>query len=136
MRKKLERVGLVAPAALQVRVELGEFVDRYIEQKKIDSSSLTIRNLQQAKKKLLAFFKANRDLRTITVEEMNAFRVWLVEVAKLGRNTVSTHLRKAKQFFAEAVDNGVISTNPCRKLRYCRRLETKLVNGLCRQSRR
>jgi len=57
-------------------------------------------------------------------------------VAKLGRNTVSTHLRKAKQFFAEAVDNGVISTNPCRKLRYCRRLETKLVNGLCRQSRR
>ena len=118
MRKKLERVGLIAPAALQVRVELGEFVDRYIEQKKIDSSPLTIRNLQQAKKKLLAFFKANRDLRTITVEEMNAFRVWLVDVKKLARNTVSTHLRKTKQFFAEAVDNGLISTNPCRKLRY------------------
>jgi len=118
MRGKLERVGLIAPVAPVVKVELGEFCDRYIEQKRIDSSPLTIRNLEQSKKKLVAFFKANRDLRSISVEEMNLFRSWLVKVAKLGRNTVSTHLRKTKQFFADAVENGLIATNPCRRLRY------------------
>jgi integrase len=118
LRAKLERVGLIAPSALMLRVELGDFLDRYIDQKKVEVSATTIRNLQQTKKKLIAFFKARRDLRSITAEEMNQFRAWLVGVAKLNRNTVSTHLRKTKQFFAEAVENGLIATNPCRKLRY------------------
>jgi integrase len=118
LRRKLERAGLISPVASILQVELGEFLDRYIDQKKIDSSPLTIRNLEQAKKKLVAFFRSNRDPRSISVEEMAQFRVWLVEVAKLAKNTVSTHLRKAKQFFADAVENGLIATNPCRKLRY------------------
>jgi integrase len=118
LRTKLERVGLIAPAASVLRVELGEFLDRYIDQKKVEVSAKTIKNLQQTKKKLIAFFKARRDVRSITAEEMNQFRAWLVGVAKLSRNTVSTHLRKTKQFFADAVENGLIATNPCRKLRY------------------
>ena len=118
MRKKLERVGLIATAKKVVKVELGEFLDSYIDEKKVDSDKLTIRNLHQTKQKLIAFFKANRDLRSISIEEMNSFRVWMVTVGKLGRNSVSTHLRKTKQFFAGAVDSGLISTNPCRKLRY------------------
>jgi integrase len=118
MRKKLENVGLVARAASMLKVELGEFLDRYIDQKKDEVSATTIRNLRQTKKKLITFFKARRDLRSITAEEMTQFRAWLVGVAKLSRNTVSTHLRKTKQFFADAVENGLIATNPCRKLRY------------------
>ena len=118
MRAKLERVGLIAPATPMLKVKLGEFLDRYIDQKKVDVSATTIKNLRQTKKKLIAFFKAHRDVRSITAEEMNQFRAWLVGVAKLSRNTVSTHLRKTKQFFAEAVENGLIATNPCRKLRY------------------
>jgi integrase len=118
MRKKLERVDLISPARAMLKVELGEFLDRYIEQQRVESSALTIRNLQQTKQKLIAFFKASRDLRTITVDDMSSFRGWLVEVAKLGRNSVSTHLRKTKQFFADAVENGLIAANPCRKLRY------------------
>ena len=118
MRGKLERVGLVAPAAPMLQIELGEFLDRYIDQKKVDVSDTTIRNLRQTKEKLIAFFKARRNVRSITVEEMNQFRAWLVGVAKLSRNTVSTHLRKTKQFFADAVESGLLATNPCRKLRY------------------
>jgi len=117
MRKKLERVGLIATAKAMLKVELGEFLDRYIEQQKVESCALTIRNLQQTKNKLIAFFKASRDLRTITIDDMSSFRGWLVEVAKMGPNSVSTHLRKTKQFFADAVDNGLIATNPCKKLR-------------------
>jgi integrase len=118
LRGKLERVGLVAPAAPMLQIELGEFLDRYIDQKKVDVSDTTIRNLRQTKEKLIAFFKARRNVRSITVEEMNQFRAWLVGVAKLSRNTVSTHLRKTKQFFADAVESGLLATNPCRKLRY------------------
>lgn len=39
-------------------------------------------------------------------------------MGKLNTNTVRTHLKRSKQFFADAVASGLISTSPCRKLRY------------------
>jgi integrase len=89
----------------------------YIEERKLDCSHYTIRNLSQARDKLNAYFGTAREISSITTEEAKAFRVHLVKVGGLARNAVSTHCRKAKQFFDEAIERGHATVNPFAKMK-------------------
>lgn len=117
LRGKLERKRLIRPGMSRQRMTLAEFTDKYIEQKRPGSSPLTIRNLQQAQAKLLAFFGRTREIGDIAIDDAIAFRSHLIENGGLGCNTVSTHCRKSKQFFSEAVDRGLLAVNPFRKMK-------------------
>jgi len=112
LRTKLERLGLIRSGLGSRRMTLTDFAAAYIQQKTHEYSPTTIRNLTQTKKKLDAFFGTSREISSITAEDVEAFRVHLVAVGGLGPNTVSTHCRKAKEFFAAAVARGHVAVNP------------------------
>jgi integrase len=117
MRKKLERLGLIRAGLGSRRLALSAFMASYIEERKLDCSHYTIRNLSQARDKLNAYFGTAREISSITTEEAKAFRVHLVKVGGLARNAVSTHCRKAKQFFDEAIERGHATVNPFAKMK-------------------
>jgi len=117
LRKKLERLGLIRPGMGSRRLTLSAFMAAYIEERRLDCSHHTIRNLTQASRKLEAYFGTAREIGSITAEEARAFRIDLVRVGGLARNAVSTHCRKAKQFFAEAVERGHATVNPFVKMK-------------------
>jgi integrase len=116
LRSKLERLGLIAERDTARVMRLDTFLKDYVSLKKGDVKKITIRNLDQTSKKLLDFFAGSRQLSSITVEDMRGFREWLANTKGFKPNTVKTHCRKAKQFFADAVDRGLIDQTPCRKL--------------------
>lgn len=117
LRKKLERLRLIKPGMGFRRLTLAEFTETYIEEKRPESSPKTIRNLNQARTKLLRFFGKTRQIGDITSEEAIAFRNHLFEACDLDYNSVSTNCRKSKQFFTEAVERGLIAVNPFRKMK-------------------
>jgi integrase len=117
MRKKLERLGLIRPGLGARWLTLCAFMAAYIEKRRLDCSHHTIRNLIQASRKLDAYFGTAREIGSITPEEAKAFRVDLVKVGGLARNAVSTHCRKAKQFFDEAIERGHATVNPFAKMK-------------------
>jgi integrase len=117
LRSKLERLGLIAERDTARVMRLDTFLKDYVSLKKGDVKKITIRNLDQTSKKLLEFFDGSRQLSSITVEDMRRFREWLANTKGFKPNTVKTHCRKAKQFFADAVDRALIDQTPCRKLR-------------------
>ncbi|MEX0670146.1 MAG: tyrosine-type recombinase/integrase [Pirellulales bacterium] len=114
LRGKFERLGLIRPGMKLRRVTLAEFTDTYIEQKRPESSPRTIRNLTQARMKLLAFFGRTRRIDDITRDDAIAFRNYLFEACGLQYNAVSTHCRKSKQFFTAAAERGFTTANPFR----------------------
>jgi integrase len=117
LRSKLERLGLIAERDTARVMRLDTFLKDYVSLKKGDVKKITIRNLDQTSKKLLEFFDGSRQLSSITVEDMRSFREWLANTKGFKPNTVKTHCRKAKQFFADAVERALIDQTPCRKLR-------------------
>jgi integrase len=117
LRSKLERLGLIAERDTARVMRLDTFLKDYVSLKKGDVKKITIRNLDQTSKKLMEFFGGSRQLSSITVEDMRRFREWLANTKGFKPNTVKTHCRKAKQFFADAVDRALIDQTPCRQLR-------------------
>ena len=116
LREKLERARLIRPGMGHRKISLAAFTEAHIEEKRPESSPLTIRNLQQARKKLVAFFGKTRQIDDITAEDAIAFRNHLIEVGGLEHNAVSTHCRKSKQFFTVAVERGLAAANPFRRM--------------------
>lgn len=117
LRRKLERLRLIKPGMGFRRVTLAEFTAACIDEKRTESSPKTIRNLNQARKKLLGFFGKTRQIGDITSEDAIAFRNHLFEAGGLEYNAVSTHCRKSKQMFTVAMERGLISVNPFRKMK-------------------
>lgn len=117
LREKLAAKGLIARAPRPEMARLGEFIEKYIEELTPDRAPRTIINLKQARDKLLAFVSPDREMGSVTISEMVSFRHWLAKGCGLGPNSVKIHCRKAKQFFKEAVDRGLIEDNPCKTLR-------------------
>ena len=116
MRGKLERHRLIRPGLGHRRISLAEFTEAHIAEKRPESSPLTIRNLEQARKKLVAFFGNKRQIDDITDEDAVAFRNYLIKSGGLEYNAVSTHCRKSKQFFSVAVERGLVTLNPFRRM--------------------
>lgn len=102
---------------MKERMSLEAFCDHYINQKSGEYGKHAIKNLKQAKKKLLAFFDGSRELTSFSHEDMVDFQKWLRDTKRFAANTVSLHCRKAKEFFAAAVESQLLSINPCKKLK-------------------
>src|SRR6516162_4101443 len=76
LRDKLAAVGLVDPPK---RAALCEFIDSFIANRKATAAPNTIRNLEQAKRRLVEHFGADRDMSTITAADAEN---WAAALAK------------------------------------------------------
>ncbi len=90
---------------------LGQFTADYIESRRTDIKPRTIVNLNVSRRELVRFFGEDRAMGEITSGHAIEFRS-----AMLGRgladNTVRRHLGRARQFFAAAIDKGLVQKNP------------------------
>lgn len=59
----------------------------------------------------------NKPINQLTNADILDFKYYLLNVAKLGNNTLCGYMTKAKTIFNYAVDNDLISSNPFRKLK-------------------
>src|SRR5262245_46383155 len=103
---KLAAVGLVeAPK----RAGLGEFLDGFIANRKPTAAPNTITNLEQAKRRLVEHFGADRDPATITPAEAEAWAAVLAE--KYAPATAGRTIKRARQFFKAALRNKLVLEN-------------------------
>jgi integrase len=103
---KLIAVGLIPERG---KAKLQEFVDGYIGQR-TDVKPRTRRNLTTAKKRLVTFFGADKNLRDITPGDADAFVLWLKE--RYADGTAGRNVKQARQFFRAAVRRKLIPENP------------------------
>jgi len=111
LHKRLAKVGLVEHRSKGPGVTLGKFTADYIESRRTDIKPRTIVNLNVSRRELVRFFGEERSMGEITNAHAVEFRS-----AMLGRglaeNTVRRHLGRARQFFAAAIDKGLVQKNP------------------------
>ena len=89
---------------------LGDLLERYMRVIAGNRKPNTVRNLQQASKKLVEYFGADRSLESITAG--HAFEWKEAMLKSLAEASVATHVAKAKQVFAYAKDLGLVQTDP------------------------
>jgi len=113
MAKKLAGFGLIPTELQRVRrapITLEKFVNNYIGSR--DSlKPYTIRNLRQARDKLLSRFGKDRAVMTITVQEI---KDWVEAMRAKGGAPASLGgtIKKAKQFFGAMVNSELLTKNP------------------------
>lgn len=111
---KLAVARLVWPRAARESHALGKFLDGYIA-RRTDLKERTLANLKQARNGLVEHFGAGRDIGTINAAEAGDWHRWLK--SKLAQATVAMHVKKARQFFADAVDRRLIAENPFKNIK-------------------
>jgi len=104
---KLASVGLVPQ---RESIVLGPFLSAYIDGR-VDTKASTRLFLDRVRKHLLAFFKVDRSLRSITPGDADQWRLHLIS-SGLADNTVRRHCGIAKQFFNAACRKELIAANP------------------------
>ena len=104
---KLSSAGLVEP---RVSSTLGEFIAGYIA--RADVSSGTKMNFRTVEKNLVAFFDADKPMRSVTTADAKAFRMWLQDHEEQAENTMRRRCGRARQFFAAAIKAKLIDQNP------------------------
>jgi hypothetical protein len=115
MYGRLAAVGLVKPRECDGQT-LGALIDGYIAGRKADAKPRTLINLDQARKRLLAFFGADKPLRDIT--EADAEEFYRHQLAEgLAPNTVRRTCGRAKQFLRFAVRKRLLPSNPFAELK-------------------
>lgn len=114
LHAKLAALGLATHRAESQAAELGVLFDAYIKRRH-DLKPRSIANLQQARRSLVGFFGERKDAGKINRAEAKDWE--RSAKAKLARATVSTHVKKARQVFADAVDRGTVAANPFIKLK-------------------
>lgn len=92
------------------KIMLLAYVDSYIDGR-ADLKPLSIRGLKQTRKALAEHFGAARTMKSITANDAENFRTWL---AKQGyaQATTSGYIKDARQFYADAVRRGLLTSNP------------------------
>ena len=108
LKGKLAAVGLIDPI-IERETRLGPFVDQYTESRKSLKPN-SLREYGQTRRYLVKHFGENREMGTVTNAEAEAFREAML--VNLAQATVSRHVKRARQFFRAAVDQGAISSNP------------------------
>ena len=108
MRDKLAAAGLVDR---QERIGLGKFLGAYIGGRN-DIKQSTRDHLQRAADDLTDFFGESRDIKTITSAEAEQFKRWLKHTRNLHENTANRRTGRARQFFTNAIKQGLITSNP------------------------
>lgn len=94
--------------------QLGSFCEDYIASR-TDIKQQTRINLLSSKRMLVEHFGAGTDLRTITPADVSKFKAALM--TRYANATTGRTLRRGRQFFAHAVDAGIINRNPFDKLK-------------------
>lgn len=110
MYGRLAAVGLAKPRDYDGQT-LGALIDGYIAGRKADAKPRTLINLDQARKRLVAFFGAHKPLRDIN--EADAEEFYRAQLAQgLAPNTVRRMCGRAKQFLRYAARKRLILSNP------------------------
>jgi integrase len=117
LHARLSEAGLVEPRN-QVKdagipPTLGRLWDDFLASRP-DLKKWTRSNLEQTKLRCIEFFKL-KPAAAITQGEAKDFRRWLVEKG-YSAATVSGFVNKTRQLFNDAIDHGVLVTNPFRKV--------------------
>ena len=114
---KLAALGLVAPRNRPddggIPTTIGRLWDDFFARRP-DLKKWTRSNLEQTKLRCVEFFKL-KAVAAITQGEAKDFRRWLVEM-KYSPATVSGFVNKTRQLFNDAIDHGLLSHNPFRKV--------------------
>jgi len=107
LRDRLARAGLIeAPR----RALLGDFLEAYIANRRPTAAANTVKNLEQAQRRLLDYFGPTRELASITPAEAEA---WAAALAKrYAPATVGRTVKRARQFFRAAMRNKLVAENP------------------------
>ena len=111
LHAKLVRCGLLDPAKV---AHLEAFICEYISSR-TDIKERTRINLLASKRLIVGHFGGNKDLRTISPADVSTFKAAML--SKYSNATVGRTLRRGRQFFAHAVDAGLIQKNPFDKLK-------------------
>ena len=116
LHARVAATGLFEP---RVAVTMGDLFEHFLASLSVKPA--TRRNLGILCGNLQEFFEADRSIGAVTDTDAQRFRSWLATNG--GRNggplataTVSRRLRRARQVFAHAVDQGWITRNPFAKL--------------------
>ncbi len=111
LRQRLARAGLIESRPEPERHTLGDFLDDYIRTRAdIKPSTRTV--LDQARRRMIEFFGADKPIDRITSKDADAYRAWLIEDRKLARNTAAKLIRYARHFMAVAIRRKIIAENP------------------------
>lgn len=108
IHEKLSKAGLIEQ---RVSTTLAKFLEEYIDGRTTLKPG-TVKNLDQTRWNLIAFFGANTALRSFRPEQGKEFREWLLKDEQLAENTVRRRCGRARQFFTEAKKRGVADLNP------------------------
>jgi integrase len=108
------RVGLVEARQAAVRTQLKPFLDSYIDGR-TDLKQNTLENLSQVRRGLVEFFSHDRFIDSITRGDVKDWHRRLKE--SLAPATVAMHVKKARQFFADAIDRKLLTDNPFKAVR-------------------
>lgn len=120
-RARLVRHGLTVPVAKRnVTAEdrqLGMFTQWYIDQM-TDAAARTVNNYGQTRSWLIKHFGEDRDIGTITPEDMKRWQRSL-RAAKSLKSVANRnkHLQRAKTFFRSAVNDRIIAESPAKILK-------------------
>lgn len=112
LREKIAGQGLCASRAgrKEVQQSIAKYVADYIE-RRADVGFRTKNNLRQSEARLVEHFGKMRTMQSVTVGDAKAFRHWL-EGQGYAVATISMFIKKARQFFADAVDRELLAKNP------------------------
>ncbi len=112
LRDKIAAEGLCEPRAERKAsaFTLAVYIGRYIE-RRTDLGRCALLNLRQSEAKLVEHFGKARKLDSITVGDAKGFRHWL-EGQRYAGATISMFVKKARQFFRDAVDHELLKKNP------------------------
>lgn len=124
LRERLARAGLVAAAP--GGMTLGEFLDDYFRRRP-DVKQTTVATWERTRRVLLAFFKPERPLRSITAADARDFERWLHTPAArvleheggtphLAESTIRRRIGHCRQLWNEALVRGLVPENPFRGL--------------------
>ncbi|HYE77421.1 MAG TPA: integrase, partial [bacterium] len=107
LHRKLAAVGLVAGRGQST---LGAFLDAYLAPRKAGKAN-TVANLDRARKRLVAHFGEDRDLRSISPGDADAW-VLSLKNQEYANGTIGGAVKVAKQFFRAAVRLRLLPESP------------------------
>lgn len=115
LHAKLAAVGLVSKRVAPDATAVGAFTLDYIE-RRTDTKSSTRVSMKLARNRLIAYFDAGRDIRSITPLDADMWAVWLKE-QKYADATIARTIKRARQFFRAAKRGDLIGRNPFEELK-------------------
>ncbi len=108
LRDKLAQVGLASKTSKLIT--LGAFLDDYAE-RRTDVKATTRLCYARSIRHLIGYFGSSKLLATINRGDATFWRLYLAE-QKLADNTIRRSCGLARQFFTQAVNLGIIASNP------------------------